>query len=71
MEIEERREIGLPALVKASAGGYTIAVTPLRTVRTPAGVFCRDYRQEITARGRTSRQQASACRDEAGIWQSR
>lgn len=57
--------------VKASAGGYVVAVTPLRTVRTPAGVFCRDYRQEITARGRTSRQQGSACRDEAGIWQSR
>jgi hypothetical protein len=57
--------------VKASAGGYTVAVTPLRTVRTPAGVFCRDYRQEITARSRTSRQQGSACRDDKGFWQSR
>ncbi len=56
---------------KASAGGYTVAVTPLRTLRTPAGVYCREYRQEITARGRTSRQQGSACRDDKGIWQSR
>lgn len=58
-------------MVAAEGGGYVIAVTPLRTVRTPAGIFCREYRQEITARARTSRQQASACRDEAGIWQSR
>jgi hypothetical protein len=57
--------------VTARGGGYVVAVTPLRTVRTPAGVYCRDYRQEISARGRTSRQQGSACRDEAGVWRSR
>lgn len=57
--------------VSGEGGGYLVTVTPLRTVQKPAGVFCRDYRQEITARGRTSRQQGSACRDEAGIWQSR
>ena len=57
--------------VTANGGGYAVAVTPLRTVRTPAGAFCRDYRQEISVRGRTSQQQGSACRDGKGIWQSR
>lgn len=56
--------------VKAEGGGYVVAVTPLRTVQTPSGTYCREYRQQISARGRTSLQQGRACRDDDGVWRS-
>lgn len=55
----------------AEAGGYKVAVTPLRTLRLPSGTYCRDYRQQITARGRTSLQKGHACRNDKGLWRSR
>lgn len=57
--------------VTARNGGYVVAVTPTATTQTPEGVFCRDYRQQITARGRTSLQRGRACRDGEGVWRSR
>jgi hypothetical protein len=46
----------------ASIGALDIAVTPLKTVQTDKGIWCRTYRQELTARNRTSQQIKSACR---------
>jgi len=50
----------------ASIGALDIAVTPLKTVQTDKGVWCRTYRQELTARNRTSQQVKSACRTDGG-----
>jgi hypothetical protein len=50
----------------ASIGALDIAVTPLKTVQTDKGIWCRTYRQELTARNRTSSQIKSACRTDDG-----
>ncbi|NIY76851.1 hypothetical protein HED22_14450 [Thalassospira sp. HF15] len=50
----------------ARLGSLDIAVTPLQTVQTDKGVWCRTYRQELTARNRTSQQVKSACRTDDG-----
>lgn len=50
----------------ASLATLEIAVTPLKTVQTEQGVWCRTYRQELTARNRTSQQIKSACRTDDG-----
>lgn len=50
----------------ARQGSLDIAVTPLQTVQTDKGVWCRTYRQELTARNRTSQQVKSACRTDDG-----
>lgn len=50
----------------ARLGSLEIAVTPLQTVQTDKGVWCRTYRQELTARDRTSQQVKSACRTNDG-----
>ena len=52
----------------ARVDSTAIAVTPTRTFRTESGTYCRTYRQELTARGRTSTQEAVACRDRHGVW---
>ncbi|MHC8494576.1 TapB family protein [Thalassospira sp. SM2505] len=44
----------------------TIAVTPLKTVQTDKGVWCRTYRQELSSHNRTSQQIKSACRTNDG-----
>lgn len=49
-----------------SKGAITIAITPLNTVQTDKGVWCRTYRQSLSARNRTSSQIKSACRTEKG-----
>ncbi|MBC05847.1 MAG: hypothetical protein CMO10_06085 [Thalassospira sp.] len=46
----------------ATYGALEIAITPLKTVQTEKGIWCRTYRQELTARNRTSTQIKSACR---------
>ena len=46
----------------ASYGALEMAVTPLKTVQTDKGIWCRTYRQELSARNRTSSQIKSACR---------
>jgi hypothetical protein len=43
-----------------------IDITPLKTVQTDKGVWCRTYRQELTARNRTSQQVKTACRTDNG-----
>lgn len=50
--------------------GLEVSVTPLRTVLTAEGSFCREYRQELRARSRTSTQQAFACRHPDGEWRT-
>jgi len=51
---------------KTHAGSIEIVVTPIKTVQTDKGIWCRTYRQELTARKRTSQQVKSACRTETG-----
>jgi surface antigen len=50
-------------------GGSSGEITPLRTYRTTAGFYCREYVEviESSADGRRSRQR-TACRDSDGRW---
>ncbi len=49
--------------------GYSIGVTPRRTFRTAAGVFCREYGVLLTHDGNPFAFEDIACRDKTGIWQ--
>ncbi|MEQ8285931.1 hypothetical protein [Thalassospira sp.] len=51
---------------RATQSSLTIAITPLKTVQTDKGVWCRTYRQELSARSRTSEQIKTACRTDDG-----
>jgi surface antigen len=44
-------------------------ITPLRTYRTSAGFYCREYVEVVDAGDEgQSRRQRTACRDEDGLW---
>ena len=49
--------------------GYSVRVTPRRTFRTGAGVFCREYGILLTYQGKRSTFADIACRSKAGVWQ--
>lgn len=51
---------------RSSQSSLRFAVTPLKTVQTDKGVWCRTYRQQLTAHSRTSEQIKSACRTDDG-----
>ncbi len=51
----------------SSAAG---SVTPLRTYRTKAGFFCREFREELFFDSAPRSQSRTACRDTDGIWKS-
>ena len=48
--------------------GAAGSITPLRTYRTAAGVFCRDYREVLTIGSASERYRDTACRSEDGLW---
>lgn len=45
------------------------AITPLRTYRTTAGYYCREYLEIVeTSTDGATRRQRTACRDDDGLW---
>lgn len=48
--------------------GNSGAIAPVRTYQTDAGLFCRDFREELTVGGRTAAYDATACREDDGVW---
>ena len=42
--------------------GNVGAITPTRTDRSAAGIYCREYQLTVTASGRTGQAHGSACR---------
>jgi len=56
------------AIYWTGAGGRQGSVTPLRTFRIASGHYCRDFRETLVAAHETRDWQATACRDETGIW---
>ena len=49
--------------------GNVGAITPTRTDRSAAGIYCREYQLTVTAGGRTGQAHDSACRQHSGAWQ--
>ena len=49
--------------------GNVGAITPTRTDRSAAGIYCREYQLTVTAGGRTGQAHGSACRQHSGAWQ--
>lgn len=44
-------------------------ITPLRTYRTTAGYYCREYLETVeTSTDGATRRQRTACRDDDGLW---
>lgn len=53
------------------ASGASGSVTPVKTWKTSAGVYCREYRERIQlASGQSQTNKGSACRSKSGTWQS-
>jgi len=44
------------------------SVRPLRTFRTAAGYFCRDFQESIAAREADESHVRTACRNQDGVW---
>ena len=48
--------------------GNSGTVTPIRTYKSKAGVYCRVYYETLSIGGRADSYQDTACRDKDGIW---
>src|SRR5262249_29658898 len=44
------------------------SVSPVRTDRTPAGDYCREFEQTVTIGGQPQRSSGTACRQPDGTW---
>ena len=64
--VQATLEDTLSGKTMTSKGNIRIAVTPLKTVQTDKGAWCRTYRQSLSARNRTSSQIKTACRTKSG-----
>lgn len=51
------------------ATGAEVTVTPTWTHREPEGVFCHEYRVDVTRAGRSRTVDGQACRYPDGVWQ--
>ena len=69
-EVLERHRSGKSLLNGPTENGYTIRITPRRTFRTVAGVFCREYVFLLKHEDRQTASSGIACRDKAGVWKS-
>lgn len=47
-----------------------LEITPLNSFKTDKDCFCREYQQKLFAKGKSSIQKGTACRDEKGIWKT-
>lgn len=64
----ERAPSGDAVEWRNTASGTAGSITPLRTFRTAAGVFCRDYQETLRIGVASERYIDTACRDEDGRW---
>ena len=48
--------------------GHSGTVTPVKTYRTSAGQYCREYQQTVNIGGRTEQAYGTACRQPDGSW---
>ena len=49
--------------------GRQYQVTPLRTVQSTSGRYCREYQAKSTINGRSQNTTGTACRNPDGTWQ--
>ena len=64
----ETRPNGMPSGRRNPETGNAGAITPTRTCGSATGEYCREYREDITVRGRTAQAQGSACHIPDGLW---
>lgn len=67
-EALERNPSGVETRWRSPRGATEGIVRPLRTYRSRAGLWCRDYLEWIVVDGRAISWSERACRDEAGTW---
>jgi surface antigen len=48
--------------------GHSGSITPVATYLATGGIFCRDYREELSAAGRSAAAVKAACRDRLARW---
>jgi surface antigen len=48
--------------------GHRGTITPTRTYLSTAGIFCRDYREELVLGEQSGRFDHAACRDDSAGW---
>jgi surface antigen len=65
----ERNPSGTPAAWRNRGSGNGGSITPLRTWKTAAGVYCRDYREVVDIGRASEAYTAAACRQTDGLWQ--
>ena len=65
----ETQRTGASVVWRSPDSGNTGRVTPTRTVHTPQGTVCREYRHEVTISGNTETVHGTACRQADGSWQ--
>ena len=64
----ERQVSGQSFRTAPTGDGYTFTVTPLRTFRTGAGVFCRQFNVLLEHHDQKLTVGGIACRNKVGIW---
>jgi surface antigen len=69
-EALERNRSGKSLIKGPTKNGYTFRITPRRTFRTVAGVFCREYVFLLKHKDRQTASSGIACRDNSGVWNS-
>ena len=65
----ETRPSGVPSRCRNPETGNAGAITPTRTYRSAAGIYCREYQLTVTADGCTGQAHGSACHQHSGAWQ--
>ncbi len=50
------------------AAGTKVTITPVRTMKTANGIYCRNYRVDIVMKGKGRKGAGLACRDGKGYW---
>ena len=67
----EKSMSGKSVTWKNAATGASGSITPVKTWKTSAGVYCREYRERIRlASGQSQTNKGSACRSKGGTWQT-
>ena len=64
----ETRPSGVPSRWHNPSTGNAGAITPTRTDRSAAGIYCREYQLTVTAGGRTGQAHGNAYRQPDRAW---
>ena len=64
----ETRPSGVPSRWHNPSTGNAGAITPTRTNRSAAGIYCREYQLTVTAGGRTGQAHGNAYRQPDRAW---